>query len=291
MAASVDRVLVVEGGGMRGSYAAGALLQLYESGDRNYDAVYATSSGAACSAYNLTGQSEAVAIWKDHLHGSQFISIPRMLRGGAALDLDYLVDHLFQRKFPLNVERLRSRGIPLQIPVTDVLTGEVRYFDATKRDPFPLLRAAMSVPGAAIHPVMLDGRAYVDGGVVDQVPLLPALALRPREVTVVLTRPQSYASRPLGRLDMWLAARHFPGIRKVLAQRHERHEATMRALRTTDAKVRIIQPKGSIPVERWTTARSKLHAAIDAGRRDAARALAPPRVLRRRSARSRSTAA
>jgi len=43
--------LIVEGGAMRGAWAAGVLAFLYKKGRRQYDLVYAASSGACSAAY------------------------------------------------------------------------------------------------------------------------------------------------------------------------------------------------------------------------------------------------
>src|SRR5258708_34012234 len=58
--------LIVEGGAMRGAWAAGVLAYLHESGRRQYDVVYAASSGACSAAYfvaNMCGPG--VPIWRE----------------------------------------------------------------------------------------------------------------------------------------------------------------------------------------------------------------------------------
>jgi predicted patatin/cPLA2 family phospholipase len=47
--------LIVEGGAMRGAWAAGVLAFLHETGRRQYDLVYAASSGACSAAYFVAG--------------------------------------------------------------------------------------------------------------------------------------------------------------------------------------------------------------------------------------------
>jgi predicted patatin/cPLA2 family phospholipase len=58
--------LIVEGGAMRGAWAAGVLAFLYERGRRQYDFVYAASSGACSAAYFVAGMYEpALTIWRE----------------------------------------------------------------------------------------------------------------------------------------------------------------------------------------------------------------------------------
>src|SRR5437016_12394615 len=59
--------LIVEGGAMRGAWAAGVLAFLYERGMNRYDMVYAASSGACSAAFFVAGMVEpGLAIWREH---------------------------------------------------------------------------------------------------------------------------------------------------------------------------------------------------------------------------------
>src|SRR6185295_19883006 len=59
--------LIVEGGAMRGAWAAGVLAFLHERGERQYDLVYAASSGACSAAYFVAGMWEpGLTIWREY---------------------------------------------------------------------------------------------------------------------------------------------------------------------------------------------------------------------------------
>lgn len=277
MAETPRTALVVEGGGMRGSYAAGALGRLMFDEGQRYDAVWATSSGAATAAYGVAGQRAGLSIWQDHLHGRRLVKPARLLAGRDALDLDYLVDEVFRRRVPLDVDALHDAGVPVALPVTDVEDGSVRYLDLARRDPFPVLRAAMSLPGAVTRPARIDGRDYVDGGVVDQLPIHRAIDAGAEEITVVLTRPTGYRPRATGRLGTWLVLRYFPGLRHALSGRHRRYARQLRTLEDPpeDVRIRTVHPPDGLPVKRWTTSRRRILEALDQGWQDAQRSLSP----------------
>lgn len=269
------RVLVVQGGGMRGAYAAGALTELFGPAGIHFDAVWATSSGSASAAYGIAGQMEGLDIWRDHLHGSRLASIRKGLLGRPFLDLDYLIDEVFQRRIPLDAKRLRAAGVPLWVPVTNLDRARVEYLDVAASDPFPVLRAAMSVPGAVRIPVEIDGQRYVDGGVIDQIPVGAAFASGAAEVFVVLTRPAGFVQEPIGRFALRLATRPFPTIAPLLRERHLRHRAELETLAQPPAgtKVHVIRPSPTLLMGRWTRRRSRLIRAIEAGQQDARNAL------------------
>jgi predicted patatin/cPLA2 family phospholipase len=271
MAETPRTALVVEGGGMRGSYAAGALVELLRQDPHRYDAAWATSSGAASTAYGLAGQPEGINIWRDWLHGRRLVHPLRFVTGRSALDIHYLVDTVFRNQIPLDVPALHANGVPLHVPATDVADGTVRYFDLSRRDPFPVLKAAMALPGAVLEPVPIDDALYVDGGVVDQLPIARALDAGATDLTVVVTRPAADTPRPTGAFGTWLATRRFPGIRHALGQRHRGYTQALALIRRPPdgVRIRVIGPSAPLPVKRWTTSRQRIIAAIEQGLADA----------------------
>src|SRR6266404_7708283 len=84
--------LIVEGGAMRGAWAAGVLAFLHERGQRQYDLVYAASSGACSAAYFVAGMWEpGLTIWREL--ASKAVRKTNFLRRKPIIDLAYLVDY------------------------------------------------------------------------------------------------------------------------------------------------------------------------------------------------------
>ena len=101
--------LIVEGGAMRGAWAAGVLSFLHERGQRQFDLVYAASSGACSAAYFVTGMFEpGLTIWRDFVCGRKLVCKTNFLRFKPLIDLAYLVDHCFKERVPLCLKALRN---------------------------------------------------------------------------------------------------------------------------------------------------------------------------------------
>ena len=71
--------------------------------------------------------------------------------------------------------------IPFVCIATDLMTGEMRVFEEGKLH--RAVRASMAVPGV-FSPALIDGHYYVDGGVIEE---LPVDVLRARGADVVIT--------------------------------------------------------------------------------------------------------
>ena len=112
---------------MRGAWAAGVLGFLHERGRRQYDLVYAASSGALSAAYFVAGMRKpGLAIW--HELACKVVRKTNFLRRKPIIDLAYLVDHVFRKHVPLSVEALQKAPTRFYIVLTDCLTGEPVYF-------------------------------------------------------------------------------------------------------------------------------------------------------------------
>jgi NTE family protein len=86
------------------------------------------------------------------------------LRGRGLIRADGLLEMVMGEALELSFEDLE---LPLTVVATDYWTGEQVLFE--EGPVRPAVRASMSVPGV-FHPVELEGRVLVDGGVVNQVP-------------------------------------------------------------------------------------------------------------------------
>ena len=94
--------------------------------------------------------------------------------------------------------RFEDFALPLHVVATSLHTGRPAWFD---RGPVvePILASA-ALP-AVLPPVEIDGEPYIDGGVVDNVPISHALELGVERVVVLhvgnFSRPRTNPQRPL----------------------------------------------------------------------------------------------
>jgi predicted patatin/cPLA2 family phospholipase len=272
MVVDANTVLVLEGGGLRGAFVAGALAELARC-DLHFSHIFATSAAAASAAYMVAGQIErALQIWRDRTHGAQLISPRHLLRGRGLMDIEGLVE-VFRGELALDAERVERSATALRVAVTNCMTGAADHVAATRDNVYDLLKATMALPVVYGRVVPVDGVPYIDGGVADAIPLEAALALSPARVIVVTTRPNGYRKKPtrMGHLLRYNYNR-FPALWPALANRWQAYNRCVAKLERLEGlgQVQVIRPTEDLPASRMTRDRERILQTLELGG-DAAR--------------------
>jgi predicted acylesterase/phospholipase RssA len=202
---NANTVLVLEGGGLRGAFVAGALGELATCEGLRFSHIFATSAAAASAAYMVAGQIDrGIQIWRDRTHGGQLISARHLLRGRGLMDIEGLIE-VFRGELSLDAARVELSTTALRVAVTNCNTGGADHVTATRANVYELLKATMALPVVYGRVVPVDGVPYIDGGVADAIPLEAALELAPARIIVVTTRPSGYRKarvrQPLGKIQ------------------------------------------------------------------------------------------
>lgn len=179
--------IVLSGGGSLGALQAGQLRALTELGLRP-DLIVGTSVGAInglfmASDFSLSRAKALVTLWRglrrrDVFGGLGVGSLLRLVRGRDALASARPLAALAARVLPARLEDL---AIPTHVVAVDCLTGLERVLSGGDLRRNALASAA--IPGV-FPPVVIDGRALVDGGLVANVPLLQAAHLGAKTMIV-----------------------------------------------------------------------------------------------------------
>jgi len=263
--------LIVEGGAMRGAWAAGVLAFLHETGRRQYDLVYAASSGACTAAYFVAGLWEpGLTIWREF--ASKVVRKTNFLHHKPVIDLAYLVDHVFRVHVPLSVEALQKTPTRFYIVLTDCHTGDPVYFHVRDDRVFAALRATSTMPLATRGFDYVDDHPFADGGVSDPIPIRRALADGATDITVVLTHKPTFQLKPIPRWLGRLAYPEFPRVARVwTARQNVKYNDAIELIRHPPAGVRIqvFSPLRPLPVGPLTIEQKRIKAALVRGHDEA----------------------
>lgn len=207
--------VVLSGGGNLGAIQVGMLRALAER-EVVPDVILGCSIGALNgAAFAADPGPVGVARLEDHwLHATDTVmpssripSAVQLLRKGASLHsnegLRGGIEQLLGSR-----RRFEDLELPFQCVAVDMDRAVERWFDDGELIPSILASAALP---AVYPPVTIDGRRYVDGGVVDNVPIARAVELGCRTIYVLQLgphgRPDAEIRRPLdgALLAYWVA--------------------------------------------------------------------------------------
>ncbi|MBM9502055.1 patatin-like phospholipase family protein [Leptospira sp. 201903071] len=271
------RALLVEGGGMKGAFAGGALHSLHTIlSPKYFDLVVAVSSGACSAAYYVTMPKpepekslKTLAIWYFELAGRKLISPFHPFRGKTFLDQEYLVDDLFGQKYPLPAENFEKFGLPeFRIAVSNLHTRSIEYVRATTSNIFDLLKAATSLPIATRGKHRVDGTLYSDAAVLNPLPLEDLIEAGYTDITIVLNSPVEKVSPPFGFLTSFLSFPKDWKMARLMSRWHHHHFNIAREVAQKPPKgiqIHMISPENQLPVTLVTTNGSKLKETVDLG--------------------------
>lgn len=273
---------------MKAAYANGVLAAFEEAGHTQWDAVYGTSAGGALAAWFSAGQARyAEGTW-DYAADPRILSYKRWARlGGPLLDHEALLEIVYLREHPIDQDAIRRAPHPVMVTASDVDTGEAVYHDLRDGPIIPWLKATGRLPFASGPPVEIDGRRFLDGGILDPIPIRQVVESGYEDITLVLNTPAG-KRRKDNALIAGLAARRFPQLRDGIVRHHEiKHDAVHFAEHPPKGvRVHILRPSGPTGVSRLSRDLDRIRGAIQQGRRDGADHLAAIGVLPTPSART-----
>ena len=266
--------IVAQGGGMVACYHAGVIAALQEKfGLKELHCVIATSGAAATYSYLISNQQNLIEpIWIDLIKSGKFAVPWKFPPGKHIMNIDFLIDEMIKKRYPLDIEALKNSSIDLQVGVTDANTAESRYFSKNAEvDFFELLRASCAVPYFGREKVLFNGRYYYDGIIASVTGL--EKTLNEENILMVLTRPP----RPLKKMYFlrkilrWLLIRNeTPVLQKAIWDIMAKFDAIpQEAEKISKSKnLVIIQPKKKLPILRVDTSLDRLQKTIKQGYND-----------------------
>ncbi|WP_061960504.1 patatin-like phospholipase family protein [Demequina flava] len=210
---------VLGGGGVRGAVEVGMLRALFEAGVTP-DLVVGTSIGAINGAAVAHKPSMDVieqleTAWKSKtastIYGEPFTKqLTRLARSRTHLNSHVPLKKLIESVLD-DVRTFEDLEIPLAVCAASIERTAETWFDSG-----PLMNAVIasaSVP-AALPPTLIDGEHYVDGGVVNSIPLGEAIKRGANTVYVLqvgrIDEPLSVPTNPadVGKVTFEISRRH-----------------------------------------------------------------------------------
>lgn len=265
--------LVVEGGGMRGIFAAGVLNAFGNASFDPFDLYIGVSAGACHLASHLAGQYDRnFDITLRYSLNSKFINPWRFLKGGHLMDLDWMWNQTITH-YRLNLaylfSRLRFQKKEYIVVATSMTTGQALYCQPDESTLEHYLKVSSAMPIFYRSILDVGGEKAIDGGIADSIPVREAHHRGATDITVIRSRSIDYVKRHsrVAATFVSLYYRKYPMLVESFKKRAENYNASVEFINHAPPGVRInqIAPPASITISRTTTNEASLNAAYETG--------------------------
>lgn len=273
--------LVMEGGAMRGMFTAGVNDVLLEHGIV-FDGAMGVSAGATFGCnYKSRQIGRAIRYNLKYARDPRYSSIRSLVTTGDYYGAEFCYRTLPEQLDPFDVETYQKNPMRFYVVATSCETGTPVYHECPLGcgEDLDWFRASASMPLFA-RPVMIQGQAYLDGGISDSIPLERFQQMGYQRNLVILTRPSSYRKKPLPRVDALKPLfRKYPAVLEAMKQRPEQYNAAISYVHLQEAlgNVLVLQPVQDLPIDRLAHDPFKLKLTYALGREEAERRL--PEIL------------
>lgn len=171
--------LALGSGGARGLAHIGVIRVLEREGWQ-IGAIAGSSIGALIGGFYAAGKLDDYAEWVQELTEFNVLRYLDIAWGGAGMLKGEMLMETLQRF--VGRHEIKDLPIPLTIVATDVLSRKEVWL--TRGDLFTAIRASIAVP-MVFTPHRVDGRALLDGGILNPVPIAPTLQDRTEAIFAV----------------------------------------------------------------------------------------------------------
>lgn len=188
--------LVLQGGGTRGIYVAGAIDFLMEN-HIEFPYVIGTSCGALCGANYVSGdKGRTLQIMTKYMRNPRFVNPLKVVVKGTLFDFEYLW-HGVPKKLPFDYDHFYNNPCLYYAVATSLETGKATYFEKSMPYIFDGIAASSSLPDVTPKAPLVDGHPYLDGGPVESIPFRKPLEDGYQKLLIIVSREKGYRKKKM----------------------------------------------------------------------------------------------
>lgn len=248
--------LVLEGGGVRGSYTAGALAWLKDN-NITFDYNVGISSGAAylaCFMADRMDVAEKMATY--YVCQPDLVGIKALLRCGYYVDYKRIFEEDMIQDEHMSIDSIIDNDLPMEVGCYDLAQGKTIYFKGSELDRgLKIINGACALPIAS-SVVEVNGHRLLDGGITKMIPIERAVEQGCDKCLVITTKPKDYVRKPSNGFVCWLMKlmyKECPNVAKDYKVRHINYYAQRKIIddMIDEGNAVNIYPSQALKVSRW----------------------------------------
>lgn len=264
--------LILEGGGMRGVFTSG-VLDAFMKYKLYFHYTVAVSAGACNGLSYASRQPRRARISNiDMLAKYNYIGLRHLVTQGCIFDPELLYHRFPYELIPFDYDeyfRNCRNGYQFVIVVTNCQTGFAEYLEEKSGNSLRLnnlARASSSLPYVS-KIINIDDKYFLDGGIVDSIPILRSIETGHTTNVVISTRNKGWRDNDSDHKQPKFIYRNYPRLRVALSRRVEVYNRQLDLLDDLEeqGKVIVIRPQKPIVVGRMEKDIDKLENLYEEG--------------------------
>ena len=264
--------LILEGGGMRGVFTSG-VLDAFMKYKLYFHYTVAVSAGACNGLSYASRQPRRARISNiDMLAIYNYIGLRHLVTQGCIFDPELLYHRFPYELIPFDYDeyfRNCRNGYQFEIVVTNCQTGFAEYLEEKSGNSLRLnnlARASSSLPYVS-KIINIDDKYFLDGGIVDSIPILRSIETGHTTNVVISTRNKGWRDNDSDHKQPKFIYRNYPRLRVALSRRVEVYNRQLDLLDDLEeqGKVIVIRPQKPIVVGRMEKDIDKLENLYEEG--------------------------
>ncbi|MDY5785522.1 patatin family protein [Corynebacterium sp.] len=238
-----ETAVIFEGGGMRNSYTAAAVVTLIEEGVQ-FGWVGGVSAGSSHTVNYLSGDAwRAKQCFVDFANNPSFGGVSSLLRGTGYFNAEFIYENSGE-DLPFDYDAFRANPAAMNLSATRADTGEPVYFTRedirVEKDVNTFVRASSTLP-LIMPTVLIDDIPYVDGALGEHggISINQAEAAGYEKFLFIGTKPRDYVRPEVSRPSVVRRLfRRTPAVAEAMIARPGRYNASKQRLLDLEAQGR-----------------------------------------------------
>ena len=254
---------------MRGVFTSG-VLDAFMKYDLYFNYVVAVSAGACNGLSYMSRQPRRARMSNiDMLVKYDYIGLRHLVTQGCIFDPELLYDRFPNELIPYDYDTYFSSPSTFEMVVTNCNTGRAEYLtekSGNRQRLLDICRASSSLPYVS-QIINVDGQPYLDGGIVDSIPVEHAIAEGYEHNLLILTRNRGYRNTSKDRKIPKFIYKNYPRLRVTLSRRIAEYNRQLEMVEEMEDKglVDVIRPLRPMDVDRIEKDEKKLEALYEEG--------------------------
>lgn len=265
--------LVLEGGGVRGAYTAGALAWLQDN-DITFDYSVGISSGALyLCCYLMKEKDIAYRTAVFHANDPKNTGLAALRKEHHYVAYKYMFNRYLRDQEHLSLKPLKDNHVNMEVGVYDLKEGKTVWMNPDDMDDtLDLIQGCCALPVASAV-VDYHGRRILDGGITKMIPIERAVEVGCTKCLVITTKPADYVRKPGSPIVNWLIKRMYKECPQAAKDYEVRHINYYKQIGMINDMVEQgtalhVRPSKNIHVSRFKGDVDKCQELYDLGYRD-----------------------